>query len=316
MLTFSLTICVAVSIVDIDGASDSIAIPKKARRRLIIFESITKSDEIPLSMRRKESGTASDDDQSVNDILQDSLVELTNTLRTLETNDPSKAMRVPVRVIPMQSAESLLVFQSLLKMVSNPTQSHPLTSWQQYLVDAIRKQQCSEVDLCREFHQNFKCDEEGHLRVITLDIKGPFDHLDLLMIPNTVTSLSVRRTKLRTISEWTDLKEKSLKTLRLDANYELKLNLDALNGELQNLPLKHLTVSKKSIANYFGEGDGISAFSKIGNWMRASTLTSLTLRKRTRGYPRCEGIFDSDGSWTLQVPSKDRIGIIKSLPVS
>ena len=309
-------ICVAASIVDLDGTSASIAISKKAERRLNIFESITKSDEIPMSLTRKESGTALDDDQSVNDILQHSLVELMGILQTLESNDPSQAMRVPLQVIRKQSAESLLVFQSLLKMVSNPTQSCPLTSWQQYLTESIRKQQCSEVDLCREFHQIFKCDKEGHLKVITLDIKGPFDHLNLLMIPNTVTSLSVRRTKLKTISEWTDLRGKSLKTLRLDANYEVKLNLDGLNGELKSLPLKHLTVSKKSIANYFGEGDGISAFSKIGNWMRASTLTSLTLRKRTRGYPRCEGIFDSDGSWTLEVPSKDRIEIVKSLNAS
>ena len=129
-------------------------------------------------------------------------------------------------------------------------------------------------------------------------IKGPFDHLNLLMIPNTVRILSLRNTKLKTISEWTDLKGKSLKVLRLEFNYVLKLNLDGLTGNLNHLPLEHLTVSTRPITDYFGEGDEKKALSKIGNWMRASTLTSLKLRDRTRVGPRCKGSFDSDGTWT------------------
>ena len=82
---------------------------------------------------------------------------------------------------------------------------------------------------------------------------------------------------MKTISEWTDLKGKSLKVLRVDGNFDLKLNLDGLAGELNHLPLEQLSVSTMSIRNYFGDFYWKRVLPKIGNWMRASTLTSLKL---------------------------------------
>ena len=136
---------------------------------------------------------------------------------------------------------------------------------------------------------------------IQLDQKGRFDHLNLLMIPNTVIRILLRRTKLKTISEWTDLKGKSLKVLRLDRNSDLlELNLDGLKGDSNHLPLEHLSVCVESMKNYFAETDWQRILPKIGEWMRKSTLNSLRLWKRTnRNFGR-DAYFDSDGSWTLK----------------
>ena len=293
MLTFAPLLFIVVCIVYLDGTSHGP--PKKYNE----FDGSVQSSSVSISIGVKKGSLMPEggDDKTVNEILQHSLVELTETLQRLESNDPFKAMRIPLNVIQRQSPESLMVFQSLLMMLTNPKESGSLMPWQQYLVESISKHQCSVMGLCREFEKNFKCDKEGHLTVIGLDGKGPFDHLNLLMIPNTVTKVLLRHTKLKTISEWTDLKGKSLKTLCLDANYDLKLNLDGLNGELNHLPLNHLAVSTRSITKYFGEAEGKNAFSKVGIWMRASTLTSFKLRKKTGGVPRTVGIFASDGSW-------------------
>ena len=318
MLTFAPMLFFAVFIADVDGASyqyppklkefntkvqsSSASRSQEATRRLKIFESITKSedqrnDDSSVSIEYEQGLSASDDDQTVDKILQDSLVELTEILRTLETNDPSKAMRIPVHLIPVQS--SLMVFQSLLMMLSNAKESRSPAPWQQYLIESISNQQCSVLDLCKEFQQNFKCDGQGHLEIIILNARGSFDHLNLLMIPNTVTKLFLGRTKLKTISEWINLKGKSLKVLRVDGNFDLKVNLDGLTGELNHLPLEQLSISTLSIRNYFGEFDWQRALPKIGNWMRASTLTTLRIRgrvKRSTGWG-----FDShsDGSCTF-----------------
>ena len=318
MLTFAPLLFIAASILDLGGASyqsakahkefdtiaqsSSVSKYREVTRRLKIFESITNSedqreDDSSVSIEYEQGISALDDDQTVNEILYHSLVELTAILRTLETNDPSKAMRIPVHVISVQS--SLMVFQSLLNMLSNLQNPCSPTPWQEYLTESISKHQCSVMYLCRRYPSIFKCNEQGHLEVIKLNRKAPFDHLNLLMIPNTVSLLSLRNIKLRTISEWTDLKGKLLKTLQLDFNYNLQLNLDGLTGGLNHLPLEHLTVSSRSITNYFGERDWKRALSKIGNWMRTSTLISLKLKQKKTGCPRCEGTFDSDGSWTL-----------------
>ena len=81
------------------------------------------------------------------------------------------------------------------------------------------------------------------MKVILLDDKDPFDQLNLLMIPNTVTILSLRHTKIKAISEWADLKDKSLKELRLDRNANLELNLDGLRRDSNHLPLECLRLN-------------------------------------------------------------------------
>ena len=309
---------------NVESSVQSASIPKSAEltRRFEIFKSITAStdqrhDDVSLSIEHGHSSSSAEDSETVNEILQHSLVDLTSTLQILGTNDPSKAMRIPVHVTPMQSPESLLVFQSLLMMLSNPKELRSLMPWQQYLSEAIRKHQCSEVELCREFHQNFKCDEEGHLEIIMLNARGSFDHLNLLMIPNTVKTLMVKRAQLKTISDWTDLKGKSLKVLQLNENNHLELKLEGLRGELNHLPLQHLVVSTGAMADSFGEknwgrasgtliGRGEfpienweRALSKIGNWMKTSTLTSLTLRARGQSNSKGNVSFDSDGAWKI-----------------
>ena len=275
-------------------------------RRLPKFESITKSedqqhDDFPVSIRYQEDNPITEDDQSVDEILQNSLVELTEILRTLETNDPFKAMRIPLHVIPMQSQETLLVFQSLLKMLSNTKESHSSTPWQQYLRESISNQQCSEVDFCREFHQNFKCDKEDHLETIILDNKGLFDRLNLLMIPNTVNVLSLRRCKLKSISAWADLKNKSLKNLFVNGNKHLELNLDGLKGALNHLPLEYLTVSRFQISAYFGM-QSVSptdpAFCRVQEWMKVSTLVYLRVLGGWCGKHRNDILFCRDGTYT------------------
>ena len=301
MLKLALLLCIVVSIVDIDAASDQC--PKDneehddsvrssdVTRRLKIFESITKSGDHR-------------NDESVNKILQYTWVELTEILRTLESNDPFQAMRVPVHVIPMQLPESLMVFQSLLEMLTNPKESRSPAPWQQYLMESIRNQECSEMDLCAKFDQNFKCDDEGHVKVLTFYGNSTFDHLNLLMIPNTVKTLNVnvKRTKLRTISKWTDLKGKSLKTFHLDdevRDSDLELNLDGLRGELNHLPLEYLSVSTRSIAKYFGGRHWKRALPAIADWMGASTLSLFRLSSPRIKGSRYKVHFESGGSWTM-----------------
>ena len=289
-----------------DASVQSSAISKcgKVTRRLKIFESITKHSYLPMFIGYKEGSRIPEDEKTMNEILQYSLVELTEILQTLEIRDPWKAMRIPVHVITLQSPETLMVFESLLLMLSIPKGSRGPTQLQQYLKEAISNQQCSKVNLCNKWPQNFKCDEMGHLKEILLDNSGRLDHLNLLMIPNTVKTLSLRNTNLKSISGWTELKGKSLRTLYVDGNAGLELNLIGLSRpDLEYFPLDHLSVSPRSIANYFGEGDRQRALSRIGKWMRKSTLRSLTLRHGIDGTKkrsqRCTRVyFDCDGSCT------------------
>ena len=244
---------------------------RSTTQRLSVFESFAKSDDqrhghLQLSVESVEPDqdcSGSDDGKTVNEMLQDSLVEL--------------------------ERDSLIVFQSLLKMLSmdDAEQSGSPLPWQRYLSESIRNLNCSVMNLCREFSSHFKCDDEGHLNAITLKgMARRFDHFDLLMIPNTVKLIEMKRTKLKTISEWEDLRGKSLKTLRIHENgvSTSKLNLDGLLGTMDYLPLEHLTVGRGEVSDYFGL-QTVSlhdpALSKIEKWMSSSTLMSLCIETQT-----------------------------------
>ena len=321
MLTFAALLWITVAAVDLDGAfrqspkdykaatesvqSTIISKSPVVMRRMNALESITKSqdqrdDDFPVSIGYKEASPEPESGESVNDILQHSLIELTDTLRTLETNDPFKATRTPLQRIAMQIPESLMAFQSLLEMLSNSKESRSPTQWQRYLSESIRRQQCSEMDLCREFKQHFKCDD-GRLVAIMLDHKGSFDHLNLRMIPNTVKVLYLSRIKLKTISEWKDLKGKSLKNLSVDRNSDLKLNLDGLKRELNYLALENLIVSRSQITSYFGMQSvhpTDPAFCRVQEWMKVSILDQLRIYARGCGQKRGDFLFFDDGTYT------------------
>ena len=286
MLTFAPLLWIAVSGGDAASQQSNVqslsgSESQAITRRLKIFESFAKStdqrDDDPqvsaANVMLNQDCLGSDDDKTVNEILHDSLVELEGDYRHL---------------IPTKFVESLIVFQSLLKMLSMdyPEQSGSPLPWQQYLSESIRNLKCSVTDLCHEFGSHFKCDDEGHLIALILyGMAERFDHFDLLMIPNTVKMIEMKRTTLKTISEWEDLRGKSLKTLRIHENgvSNLKLNLDGLQGTLDYLPLEHLTVGRGEISDYFGL-QTVSlldpALSRIGEWMSSSTLISLRIEKR------------------------------------
>ena len=271
--------------------------PRAMTERLNIFESFAKSEDqrhghLQLSVDSVEPDQdcfGSDDGKTVNEILQDSLVELERDYRQL---------------IPTEFIESLIVFQSLLKMLSMRYPGPPASPlpWQTYLSESIRTLRCLVMDLCHEFGSHFKCDDEGHLNAITLnEMAGRFDHFDLLLIPNTVKMIEMKRTKLKTISEWEDLRGKSLKTLRIHENgvSNLKLNLDGLQGALDYLPLEHLTVGRSEVSDYFGL-QTVSlhdpALSRIGEWMSSSTLMSLRIETqrnhKRKVYLQRDGTFE------------------------
>ena len=205
------------------------------------------------------------------------MVELTDFIEGMRTS-----------VIPNESAESLIVFQSLSRMLSNPqqTESTALDSqlpWQKYLAQSIRDLKCSVRDLCHEFGSNFKCDPEGHLNIIILNRMGPFAHLNLAMIPKTVVKLTLSKCGLTSVSAWSDLKGKSLESLRIYEPLVLKLNLDGLRGTLNELPLEHLFVGRCQVSEYFGlqtYSPSDPALPEIKKWMRASTLVNLTIESR------------------------------------
>ena len=297
-----------------ESSIQSTPFPESQRmtRRLNIFESFAKSEDQRQSHNQSSVEAAepprdsfdSDDDKTVNEILRQSLVELTEIIETMTTH-----------LIPTDSIESLIVFQSLLKMLSIPKPSasdYPF-SWQKYLSESIRNLNCSVTDLCRRFKMNFKCNQNGQLNVIILYKVEPPLHLNLLMIPRTVERLSIERCGLTSISAWSDLRGKSLKSLRIHESEagNLKLNLDGLQGTLDYLPLETLSVRKSQISEHFGlptfGGWPDSAFSQIGEWMRCSTLLYLRevsrisnakdSRHPSRGR-KCIS-FCRDGTWML-----------------
>ena len=280
-------------------------------RRLIIFESFAKSDGQRNDDIQSEVADFhrdyfdSDDDQTTNEHLKHSLLELTEIIEGM--------MRTPV--IPCESAESLIVFQSLARMLSNryPKQSDPLSSWrwQRYLRESVRNLKCSVKDLCHEhrnFKCDFKCDHKGHLTMIRLyGMVSRYDHLNLLMIPNPVEKIKIERTRIQTISNWKDLRGKSLKEVNIYGSESLnvKLNLDGLQGPLDHLPLKYLSVEIRSVAEYFGiqslfPPENIT-LPRIARWVRNSTL--LTLRIEARDRKRRSICFQRDGTWRhVQAP--------------
>ena len=293
MLTSAVLLWIIVSGVDAtsqfmptDSGIKSLALPQSrgVAHRLKIFETFAKSNDqrhgnLHLSGDSVEPDRQdfdSDDDKSVNEILQNSLVELEEIVDAAKNH-----------VILSESIESFIVFQSLLDMLSNryPKETLHRLSWQIYLRKSIRNLKCSVMDLCHKFAYNFKCDPKGHLTAIVLQKMGPFDHLNLLMIPNTVEMLSMETQKggLTSISAWSDLKGKSLKSLRIyGGTSKLNLNLDGLKGTLDYLPLDHLIVDRAQISEYFGlQGRCLSdSAPKIGEWMRSSTLTNLRVESR------------------------------------
>ena len=291
-------------------------------RRLNIFESFAKSadqrgDALQLSadvVKPDQGSLDSDDEKSVNEILQRSLVELRVII------DAAKS-----HLIFTESVESLIVFQSLLRLLSIPRECDSPSRWQNYLIASIRNLKCSVKDLCHEFSSNFKCDHEGRLKLIAICGMGPFDHLNLLMIPSTVEKLSMQRCGLTSISAWSDLKGKSLKSLRIYESQvgNLKLNLDGLQATLDYLPLENLTVGKYQISEYFGlqtfDRWPHSGLSKIGKWMKCSTLLNLraatSLCRSQAGRRQKCFCFCRDGTCVFQACSflvaNDQLGIPK-----
>ena len=267
-------------------------------RRLNIFESFAKSDDerqghlqLPVAIvEHHQDCEGSNDDQTVNEILQDPRMALVEVI---------EGIRNPA--VSSEPIESLIVFQSLLKMLSarNPKECDSPLPWQQYLSESIRNLKCSVTEFCHKF-KVFRCDKEGHLISIRLHKRGPFDHLNLLMIPKTVAKLTLDRCGLTSISAWSDLKGKLLQSMKIiePETSNFKLNLDGLRGTLDYLPLEYLTLGSWQVSEYFGlETLSLSdpALPEIGKWMRASTLDKVHLQgSSVRGpFPCRKAVFCS-----------------------
>ena len=59
------------------------------------------------------------------------------------------------------------------------------------------------------------CSDKGQLSKVILGKGLSMQHLNLLMIPNTVEVLKIGEINLKTMSKWTDLNGKSLKRMYL-----------------------------------------------------------------------------------------------------
>ena len=275
-------------------------------RRLNIFESFAKSDyeqqdhfQLPAAIvEPHQDCVGSNDDQTVDEIFQDPRMGLPEIIEPI---------RNPVAL--SESIESLIVFQSLLRMLStrNPKEGDSPLPWQKYLSESIRNLKCSVTEFCNKFKGNFRCDKQGHLIFIRLHKMGPFDHLNLLMIPKTVAKLTLDRCGLTSISEWSDLKGKLLQSMKIiePETSNLKLNLDGLRGTLDYLPLEYLTLGSWQVSEYFGlETLSLSdpGLPQIGKWMGASTLVNLRIERRDsrRAVRRRRRIsFYREGTWKL-----------------
>ena len=124
---------------------------------------------------------------------------------------------------------------------------------------------------------------------IKLDRRFKMDHLDLMMTPNSVEKLRMEENNLQSISNWTDLKGKSLEGLLLckrghTRNGHLRLNLgEFTKSEIEN-PLKDLHVSRGQIAEFFGiKGEWTNQLiMEIRNWINRTTLDSLRILQPQR----------------------------------
>ena len=125
------------------------------------------------------------------------------------------------------------------------------------------------------------------------------------MIPKTVTKLTLNGCGLTSVSAWSDLKGKSLESLRIYEPLDLKLNLDGLRGTLNELPLEHLLVGRCQVSEYFGlqtYSPSDLALPEISKWIRASTLVSLRIESRDSRHKmhRRRGLcFYREGTWQI-----------------
>ena len=299
MLTFAPLVWFTISAVDaacVESVSEKSSVQsnsvhesRRMTRRLNIFESFAKSDDQRHEDCQLLGETVKPDDQSVNEILQQSLFELTEIV---------------------ENSHLHFVFQSLLNMLSTraPEQSDtPLPPlpypWQRYMAECIRNLKYSVKDLRHRFGANFKFDHHGHLKVISFFQTGSLPkHFNLLMIPNTVEEIKMRHYTIHTISDWADLKGKALKSLCILEGKLLKLNLDGLQGTLDYLPLEHLIVGQWQIEEYFGVRNNPSpypaTFKRIGEWMKTSTLLSLRVECQTKN--KRSFIYYRDGTWMFE----------------
>ena len=94
----------------------------------------------------------------------------------------------------------------------------------------------------------------------------------------------MERNHLQSISNFADLKGKSLKSLALSArghngNGQLTLNLTEFTNQEINIPLKHLQISRSQIAAFFGiEGTWTNQLIlRIRTWINGATLESMRI---------------------------------------
>ena len=147
---------------------------------------------------------------------------------------------------------SLLTF--IRSMINPQLWSSHILHFIRYLAYFHSSEWCCPFDLCATFPENLRCDQYGNLRMIRINKEKLQGHLDFTLIPNTVKNLFLRDNNLTSVGNWSDLEDKSLRSLNIRHNYHLNLNLSGLvdNGfGRERISLRELEVTFSQIKQYF-----------------------------------------------------------------
>ena len=119
---------------DVDCVSTAL---HRTSRRLSIFESIARSD----GQRDDELSQSIENLHLDSESITETTDEILQQMRTSLGLEDSRRLQPPLPTTAPCTDST--VFESLLMMLSNPTTSDTPEPWQRYLMESIKKQQCS-----------------------------------------------------------------------------------------------------------------------------------------------------------------------------
>lgn len=213
------------------------------------------------------------------------------------------------------------LFTSLLRfiesMITPESCSIRIIHLMNFIIHSYEFEHFSTMDLCWSFPRNLRCNEYDHLLMIRIRNENLEGHLDLALIPNTVTAFLLPDNRLSSISGWSALEGKSVHILNVRHNRNLSLDLSGLvdNGMGQTrLSLRELVVTCSQIKKYFGLKGEIGAdasYTIVSDWVKTSILDCLVIGSggRHRRRPRRLFKFFKSGSMDCEsqvIPARKR----------
>lgn len=214
--------------------------------------------------------------------------------------------QLPSDLLP--DTESHDIFYCLFRMMDyvNSRDSR-ISEWMNFISSSLASNMCSVEYLCYRYRNIFSCNEQRHLFMINLRSCKMGGYFKLSAIPPTVTVLILADNHLDRIDDLQVLRRTSLRTLNLQRNQNLVIDVSVFQNDKDPLPLENLTLNLHQIMRYLGEElrlDGIcpdERRQRIVKWVQASTLKELRIYESRS----CLTIFYQDGTITIQKKAKN-----------